>query len=64
MRSFTPSRRIPGRADGRLADTHYWVAVANSADQWSAAAVAAQSRLERFDIVTTDEVLVEFLGFM
>lgn len=44
-----------------FADTHYWVAVANSADQWSAAAVTAQSRLERLDIVTTDEVLVEFL---
>lgn len=47
-----------------FADTHYWVAVANRADQWSPAAARAESRLGRPDIVTTEEVLVEFLGFM
>lgn len=44
-----------------FADTVYWVAVTLTDDQWHSAAMAAQSRLESEEIVTTEEVLTEFL---
>lgn len=44
-----------------FADTVYWVAVALPDDQWSSAAQAARSRIEPNEIVTTEEVLTEFM---
>ena len=43
------------------ADTVYWIAMARSRDQWHASALKASRRLGRIDVVTTDEVLTEFL---
>lgn len=44
-----------------FADTVYWIAVALPDDQWSSAAQAAKNRLQSEEIVTTEEVLTEFL---
>jgi uncharacterized protein len=44
-----------------FADSHYWVAIVNPYDQWREAAKAAKSLLGDIIIVTTDEVLTEFL---
>lgn len=44
-----------------FADTAYWIAVALPDDQWNAAAQAAKSRLQSEEIITTEEVLTEFL---
>lgn len=45
-----------------FADTSYWLAIANPRDQWRDAAIAAYERLgDESMIVTTDEVLTEFL---
>ena len=46
-----------------FADTCYWIALANPHDQWNAAANNAGRSLETAQIVTTDEVMVEFLTF-
>lgn len=43
-------------------DTGYLVAIAHERDQWHAAALAARKRLGSTPLVTTDEVLVEFLA--
>lgn len=43
-------------------DTGYLVAIANERDQWHGAAIAARRRLGSTRLVTTDEVLVEFLA--
>ena len=45
-----------------FADTVYWIAVARSNDQWSTSAREARQRLGEVDLVTTDEVLTEFLA--
>lgn len=45
-----------------FADTVYWIATALPNDQWRAAARAARRRLGRVELVTTDEVLTEFLA--
>ena len=45
-----------------FADTVYWIAMARPDDQWRAAARNARQRLGRIEIVTTDEVLTEFLA--
>ena len=47
-----------------FADTFYWLAVANPADQWHDAATEATDRLGFLHLVTTDEVLTEFLAGM
>ncbi len=47
-----------------FADTHYWLALANPHDQWHEPACKAQARLDSARIVTTDEVLAEFLTAM
>ena len=47
-----------------FADTVYWVAVTMPEDQWHSAAIAAQNRLESEEIVTTEEVLTEFLTLL
>ena len=44
-----------------FADTAYWVAMARPRDQWRAAARSALRQLGQVRIVTTDEVLTEFL---
>lgn len=44
-----------------FADTIYWIATANPKDQWSRAATKAREQLGDTRIVTTDEVLTEFL---
>ena len=44
-----------------FADTAYWVAMARPRDQWRVAARNAQRQLGPITIVTTDEVLTEFL---
>ena len=46
-----------------FADTCYWVASANRADAWHKWVRSAPQWLGQFRIVTTDEVLVEFLNF-
>lgn len=44
-----------------FADTHYWIAIINPSDQWAAAAKTAKDKLGTVRLVTTDEVLTEFL---
>ncbi|MGO9471048.1 MAG: type II toxin-antitoxin system VapC family toxin [Isosphaeraceae bacterium] len=46
-----------------FADTNYWVALTDPKDQWHRSAVAAARSLASRPIVTTDEVLTEFLAF-
>jgi predicted nucleic acid-binding protein len=45
-----------------FADSHYWIALAKPRDQWEEAAKAARALLGEALIVTTDEVLTEFLA--
>jgi predicted nucleic acid-binding protein len=45
-----------------FADSHYWIALAKPRDQWEDAAKAARALLGEALIVTTDEVLTEFLA--
>lgn len=45
-----------------FADTVYWVALAHRKDQWHALAVQASQRIGSVRLVTTDEVLTEFLN--
>jgi uncharacterized protein len=47
-----------------FADTLYWYAIANPRDQWHPVAVQARARLGALQIVTTEEVLLEFLAAM
>ena len=44
-----------------FADTAYWVAMARPRDQWRSAARNALRQLGPVNLVTTDEVLTEFL---
>jgi len=44
-----------------FADSHYWMAVTKPNDPWSAAADEARRSLGPVIIVTTDEMLTEFL---
>ena len=46
-----------------LADTWYWIALANPRDQWHEAAKAMGPKLGPSHLITIDEVLVEFLAF-
>lgn len=46
-----------------FADTQYWVALINDRDQWAPAARALTAS-RQFELVTTDEVLVETLNFV
>jgi predicted nucleic acid-binding protein len=45
-----------------FADTHYWVAVTHPRDPWRAAAQQARAALDAPLLVTTEEVLTEFLN--
>ncbi len=44
-----------------FADTAYWIAVVRPSDQWAEAAKRARSLLGDVCLLTTDEVLAEFL---
>ncbi|RJP56201.1 MAG: PIN domain-containing protein [Deltaproteobacteria bacterium] len=45
-----------------FADSHYWIAIVNLDDPWAKVAKAAKLALGEVCIVTTDEVLTEFLA--
>jgi predicted nucleic acid-binding protein len=45
-----------------FADCHYWIAIVKPGDQWAEAAKSAKTLLGEALIVTTDEVLTEFLA--
>jgi uncharacterized protein len=45
-----------------FADTHYWIAIALPNDPFAAAAKKAKEQLGSVILVTTDEVLTEFLA--
>jgi uncharacterized protein len=47
-----------------FADTFYWIALANPKDHWHQTALRSSRELHPFLIMTTDEVLVEFLAFL
>jgi predicted nucleic acid-binding protein len=49
--------------DAVFADTNYWIALTDPKDQWNAAAVAAARSLGPRRLVTTEEILIEFLAF-
>ena len=46
-----------------FADTHYWIASANPRDSFADSAKTAKHELNNALIVTSDEVLVEFLNY-
>ena len=45
-----------------FADTVYWIAMARPNDQWRESAMEARRRIGTVEMVTTDEVLTEFLA--
>jgi predicted nucleic acid-binding protein len=45
-----------------FADSHYWIALVKPHDQWAEAAKTARVLLGEALIITTDEVLTEFLA--
>jgi len=45
-----------------FADTSYWIARFNKKDQWAAAAHVAKAGVKGWHVVTTEDVLVEFLN--
>ena len=45
-----------------FADTLFWIAVTKPRDEWRGAAMNAKDKLGEVIIVTTDDVLVEFLA--
>lgn len=45
-----------------FADTHYWIAITYVRDQWHEEAVRASRTLQGVEVVTTEEVLTEFLA--
>lgn len=47
-----------------FADTFYWIALADSADSSHRRAIELTSEFAGVSVVTTDEVLVEFLHFL
>ena len=46
-----------------FADSFYWIALANPKDQWHQAAKDFSRANQEATLVTTDEVLVEFLNY-
>ena len=47
-----------------FADTFYWIALINPRDDWHQRVVALTEKLDRIQIVTTDEILTEILNFL
>ncbi len=48
--------------NGVFADTHYWIAVVDARDSWHHVAKEVRETLGEIHIITTDEVLTEFLS--
>ena len=46
-----------------FADAMYWIAIANPKDQWHAKAIHIMQSLGQVTLVTTEEVLDEFLTY-
>ena len=46
-----------------FADTFYWVSLANPKDDWHTAVKRVSREIQPCFLVTTDEVLAEFLAF-
>jgi hypothetical protein len=46
-----------------FADSVYWIALINPNDQWYERAQTAGANLDKFQIVTTNEVLTETLNY-
>jgi uncharacterized protein len=46
-----------------FADTFYWTALINPKDQWHQQIAALRPNLLQKKLVTTDEILIEFLNF-
>ena len=46
-----------------FADAFYWIALANPADQWHDAAGQFDKANQHLSLITTEEVLTEFLNF-
>ena len=46
-----------------FADTFFWIAFVNPRDEWHSAVIQALVDLQPCKLVTTDEVLTEFLTF-
>lgn len=46
-----------------FADTFYWTALINPRDQWHQQVKSLRPQLLHQQLVTTDEVLIEFLNF-
>lgn len=44
-------------------DSLYWIALTNPGDQWHRKAVAAKERRPEVPLVTTEDVLVEYLTY-
>jgi predicted nucleic acid-binding protein len=44
-------------------DTLYWVALANSRDQWHERAIELQETVSNRRLITTEAVLIEFLNY-
>jgi predicted nucleic acid-binding protein len=44
-----------------FADSLYWIAIVKPGDPWAGAATSAKTQIGQVRIVTTDEVLTEFL---
>lgn len=47
-----------------FADTFYWYALANPRDQWHLTALKARATIGQRHVITTEEVLTEFLAAM
>jgi predicted nucleic acid-binding protein len=47
-----------------FADTFYWVALTNPQDQWHQQVLAVSRTLQGVRLVTTEEVLTEYLNFL
>ena len=45
-------------------DTHYWVALTNPHDQWHSKVLSLSRSLQGAHLVTTEEVLTEYLNFV
>ena len=46
-----------------FADAFYWIALANPTDQWRRAANEFSKANDQATLITTDEVLIEFLNY-
>ncbi len=47
-----------------FADTFYWIALSNQNDSWHKKAKSISQEIYPFQIITTDEVLIEFMNYL